>query len=328
MAYYWFIGFGFVLLAIGSSAALRGGARLACALGFSPLAIGLLVIPAATSAPELLVSLRALSVGAPDLAVGGIIGGTILTLLFVLGFGALIHPLASSPKVVFRDGGALLVAGLAFALFAGSGTITWHEGILFLVGFAVYIALAMFTDWRRTTEHSVPRACAQAFSGKEPTIAGGLFLLTLGIVAILLGAHLTIAGSIVLARELKLPVAFAGLTVVAASVSLPELGVVMAAVLRRRSNLAVGHILSANVFGLLCVVAIMALIAPVPVSHMLMADVAVMVGAIALLLPLLAMRWQLSRPRGLFLILCYGGYLVFLAARQGWLPLSLLPWIG
>jgi cation:H+ antiporter len=112
---YWFLGGGLVLLLFGSEAVVRGGVALSRALNLSPLLIGLLVITTGTSAPEFAVSLEAAHTGAPDIALANVVGSNILNLLLILGLAALVRPLSSSPKVVFRDGGAMLLAAAALA---------------------------------------------------------------------------------------------------------------------------------------------------------------------------------------------------------------------
>lgn len=323
---YWFLAAGILLLIAGSEAAVRGGVGLARVLGFSPVLIGLLVIASATSAPELFVALRAATAGAPDIAIGDIVGGNIFMLLFALGLGALIRPLASPPKVVLRDGGTMLVAVLAVTFFALNGDVTRREGLFLFLGFVAYIVVTFFTDWRRSADHSVASSRAAARSQNEPLpVVGGLFLLLLGLICLVLGALFTVDGSVALARTLRLQPAFVGLTIIAFGTSLPKLIGALVAAGRGHTDVAVGLLIGAVIFNLLGVLGITAMVAPLAVSRMLASvDIYVMAGASAVLLPLLAMRWSLSRPKGVLLALCYVCYVAFLVWRQGLLPLSLL----
>ena len=323
---YWFLAAGLLLLIAGSEAAVRGGVGLARVLHFSPVLIGLLVIASAISAPELFVALRAATAGAPDIALGDIVGGNIFMLLFALGLGALIRPLASPPKVVLRDGGAMLAAALLVAFFALKGDFTRRDGLFLFLGFVVYLVVTFFSDWRRSADHSVASSRALARSQNEPLpVVGGLFLLLLGLICLVLGAVFTVDGSVALARELHVQQAFVGLTIIAFGTSLPKLIAALVAAIRGHTDVAVGLLIGAVVFNLLGVLGITAMVAPLAVSRMLAsADVYVMVGASAALLPLLAMRWRLSRPRGALLALSYVCYVAFLVWRQGLLPLSLL----
>lgn len=241
---YWFLAASLLLLVLGSEAVLRGGVELGRAVGMSPLAIGLLVVAAATATPELFVSLRAATAGAPAIALGDVVGTNILNLLLVLGLGALIRPLASPPKVVLRDGGAMLLGSVAVAFLALGGAITRRDGLLLLAAFVVYIVVTFATDWRRSPGHSVPQARALARSQGEPMpVIGALFLLVFGVVGLVLGAHFAVSGSLALAREWRLQEAFVGLTVVAFGTSLPKLITTLVAAARGNTNLAVGHVI-------------------------------------------------------------------------------------
>jgi cation:H+ antiporter len=315
---YWFLVAGLVLLFLGSEAVVHGGAGLSRAIGLSPLAIGLFVISAGTSAPEFVVALQAALTGSPDVALGSVVGSNIVNLLLILGLAALIRPLPSSPKIVLRDGGTMLVASLALALIAWDGVISRREGLILLGVFVVYLVTTFFTDWRRSAEHSVPCARAVArLEGEGPSAAAGLFLLLFGCVGLALGAHFTVGGAVALAHEFHWSEAFVGLTVVALGASLPELVVTIVAVARGRTQIAIGHLIGANIFNILGALGATAAMRHLTISHALMTDILIMAGISALLLPLLARGWKLSRPMGALLVLSYMGYLVFLAWRQG-----------
>jgi len=323
---YWFLAAGLLLLVLGSEAVVRGGVWLGRELGLSPLLIGVVVISTATSTPELFISLRAATLGAPDIALGGIVGGNIFMLLLVLGFGALILPMSAPPKVVMRDGAAMLAGALGLTFFALDGVVSRQDGLILLAGFAVYIAAIVLTDWRRTAEHSVAHARAEAKSqGEVPPIAATLFLLVLGTIMLVLGAHFSVTGSVVLARDLNLHEAFIGLTAIAFGTALPKLLATVIAAARGHNNLAVGHVIGAVAFNLLGVLGLTAVVSPLSVSPILgSVDIFVMMGACAIMLPLLAMKWRLSRLRGALLVIAYAGYLAYVFWRQGLLTPAML----
>jgi cation:H+ antiporter len=318
---------GLLLLLLGSEVAMRGGVGLARFFDFSPLWTGVLVVATATTLPELFVSLRAASMGAPGLALGGLIGTNIINLLLVMGLGALIHPMASPPKVVFRDGGAMLLGCIALIVFALGGAVPRQAGVLLLGGLIAYVVLVLVSDWRRAPEHSVPLARALYRSqGEVPSLIGALFLFFVGLILLGLGAHFSVVGSRAFARLWGWEDATIGLTVIAAGLSLPKLFATLAAAGRRQTDIAVGQLLGAGVFNLFGVLGITALVSPLVFTGRLASiDVYVLAAASAALLPLLAMRWRLSRPRGVLLMLAYGCYLAFLLWRQGLLP-DRIPW--
>ena len=314
-----FLAGGLLLLIAGSEAAVRGGVAVARALGLSPLLIGLFVISAATSAPELAVSVRAGLYGASDIALGNVIGSNILNLLLILGLGALIRPMPSPPKVVLRDGGSMLAASVVLALMAFGHVITRLEGAFLLIAFVVYVVATLLTDWRRPPEHSV--ACARALArmaAGETRGAAGFFILAFGLVCLVLGAHFAVAGAVRFAITAGVSQALVALTVVAFCTSVPELLLTTVAAARGETDLAIGHLVGANTFNILAVVGLTAMLRPLAVSATLAGiDMLVMVGASAILLPMLATSWRLSRTQGALLLISYLGYVAFLAWRQG-----------
>lgn len=315
---------GLLLIFFGSEAAVRGCVGLARQIDLSPLLTGIFVISIVTVLPEFFVVFRAVTMAKYDMALGGLIGTNIINMLFVMGLGALLHPMASPPKVVFRDGGFLLIGSVALIGCALLGEVSRQAGAILILGFAAYVAVVIVSDWRRAPEHSVPLARALYRSeGPMPSTTGSFFLAMLGVIMLALGAHLAVLGSAHLALELGWSEALVGLTVVAAGMSNPKLLVTLLAAARRQTTIAVGQLLGAGVFGLFAVLGLVALIHPIPFPAMLAeTDVYVLAATGLALLPLLAMRWRLSRPRGILLMIAYGCYVAFLLWRQG-LP---LPW--
>lgn len=315
---------GLLLILIGSEVTVRGAVGLTRILDLPPLLTGISVIAIVTVLPEFFVVFRAASMAKYDIALGGLIGTNIANMLFVMGLGALIHPMASPPKVVFRDGGFFLLGCLALIVLSLFGEVSRQAGVVLIVVFFAYIAIVAVTDWRRAPEHSVPTARALFRSeGEIPSITASCFLAVLGVIMLALGAHLTVLGGAHLALELGWSEVLVGLTVVAAAMSSPKLLVTLMAAARGQTSIAVGQLVGAGVFGLFAVLGLVAVIHPMVFPKVLAdTDVYVLAAAGLALLPLLAMRWRLSRPRGILLMITYGCYVLFLLWRQG-LP---LPW--
>jgi cation:H+ antiporter len=315
---------GLLLILIGSEVTVRGSVGLARQFDMPPLLIGIFVISVITVLPEFFLVFRAATMAKYEIALGGLIGSNIANLLFVMGLGALIHPMASPPKVVFRDGGILLIGCGALIAFAFLGEISRLAGALLLLIFVAYIGLLVFTDWRRAPDHSVPLARALFRSeGELPSTTASFFFAMLGVIMLALGAHLTVLGGIHFAVELGWSETMVGLTVVAVGMSSPKLLGTLIAAARGQMSIAAGQLLGAGVFGLLGVLGVVAVIHPMSFPPMLAGtDVFVLAAIGVALLPLLAMRWRLSRPRGILLMIAYGCYVAFLLWRQG-LP---LPW--
>lgn len=315
---------GLLLILIGSEVVVRGGVGVARQFDVPPLFTGILVVATATVLPEAFVFFRAAMMSKPEIALGGLIGTNIINVLFVMGLGALLHPMASPPKVVFRDGGAMLLGCIALMACALTGEVSRQAGVLLLLAFAAYIALVFATDWRRAPDHSVPLARALFRSeGEMPSLTGSICFFVLGLIMLALGAHLAVLGSIHFAAQWGWAETTVGLTILAAGLSLPKLLVTLGAAVRGQTSIAVGQLLGAGVFSLFGVLGFTAIVAPLtfPVA-LANEDVYFLAVASVAILPLLAMRWRLSRPRGILLMIAYGCYLAYLLWRQG-LP---LPW--
>lgn len=322
---YAFVGFGLILLIVGSASVLRGGVGLSRFVGLPPLPIGLLIVSAAISAPEMAVSLQAAVRGAPDLALGTVIGSNIVNILFILGLAALLRPIPASPKAVLRDGGTLVAASIALLVLVKMGTLSRHSGLLLLAGFAAYMAVSFFTDWRRP----LPDGAAGARAGdRELAPAMSMILLLFGLACLYFGGGYVVDGGLALARFYRVPQAVIGLTVVAMGASLPELATAMAASLWGRTSIAACNLVTASIFNILFVLGLTALIHPMAVSRELAgADIYAMTGAAVLLPLILASRWRLTRAQGAFLVLSYLVYLGFVAWRQGLLS-AVIPGAG
>ncbi len=315
---------GLVLILIASEMILRGGVGLARQFDISPLYTGIFVLSVLTVMPELFVTYRAAAMGHTGMALGGIIGSNLFDLLFVIGLGALIHPLASPPKVLFRDGTALLAGCAGLVVCALEGAVSRQAGAALLAIFAAYLVILVLTDWRRASDHSVPLARALRRShGEIPSLAASFFFLVLGVIVLGLGAHLSVIGGIHVATELGWSETTVGLMMIAFGLSSPKLFTTLVVAVRGEGAVVVGQILGACAFNLLAVLGLVALIHPMAIPEQLRhADIFVLAIASLILLPLLAMHWRLSRPRGVLLMIAYGCYLGFLLWRQG-LP---LPW--
>ncbi len=316
-------GAGLALLALGGEAVIRGGVALKRTLGIAPVIVGLFAISIGTASPTLAIAATAAHANLPDIAIGTVIGATLINLLLILGLCALIQPMPSAPKVVLRDGGAILAAGAALAALAWYGEIGRREGVLLLGAFAIYAVIVVVSDWRRSIEHSV--ACAEAenrASREEPSIFGSLFVLFVGAICLLVGAHFIVGSTLSLAAHWHLQPATVAMTAVAFGAALPVFAITAIAALRGYTHIAIGHLITASVFNVFGALGIAALVHPITISHTSFApaDTFAVLGAAVLLLPLLSMNWRLSRANGVLLMLAYIGYLGFTAWRLGLIP--------
>jgi cation:H+ antiporter len=309
---------GLVLLALGGELLVRGAVGMAARLGISPLLAGLTIVGFGTSTPELATSLQAAMAGSPGIAVGNVVGSNIANILFILGLSAVILPLSVNPASFRRDsialgGSALLCTGVAVYGFMGPA-----------IGFVLLASLAGYVWWAYKAESAVPcpegaRHEAEAEDRPVPPGTGPLALgamIVAGLAAAIFGAGWLVEGAVVLASAAGVSESVIGLTVVAVGTSLPELIACIVAVLRKHEDVALGNIVGSNIYNILGILGITAVIKPIEVPAEIAAfDIWVMLGVTALLLVQLRSGWRLSRLEGALLVALYAGYSSILAMR-------------
>lgn len=307
---------GLALLFLGGELLLRGAVGLARNLGLSPLLIGLTVVAAATSMPELLVTVAAGIEGVPDLAMGNVIGSNIANILLILGVTAVLSPVTTGPGILVRDVGAVLAATALVTGFVFLGPIGAGHGVVMIALLVLYLWLTYHSESRASKARRGPEAesgAAETESAAAPTslsTALALAFLIGGIAALGGGSELLVTGAVAIARGAGVSEAVIGLTLVAVGTSLPELATAIVAGLRRQTQVALGNALGSNTFNLLLVLGVLALITPVePAAELLRFDIWVMVGATIVLTPVMLTGWRISRLEGAVFLALYAAYI-------------------
>jgi cation:H+ antiporter len=302
---------GIALLAGGGEALIRGALGLSKRIRLSPLLVGLVVVGFGTSMPELVVSVDAMLAGHPEIAVGNVVGSNIANILLVLGLCAVVTPLNVTPLALRRDAFSMVGATVVFLMLAGAGVLGWQGGLVLLVTLAAYLTLSYRTE--RRAADSPAAAMRQAEAGtleRYPhSLARSLGAVLLGLLLLISGSRLVLAGAVGIAEVLSVSEAMIGLTLVAVGTSLPELTVSFIAALRRQADVAVGNILGSNIFNVLGILGVAACVEPLAVEGRIASiDQWVMLGAAITLVLLLLTDRALKRAEGAVLLSCYGGY--------------------
>lgn len=306
-----FIVIGVVLLTGGGEALIRGSLAAAHRLGISPLLSGLVIVGFGTSSPELVVSIDAAVSERPDIAIGNVVGSNIGNILLILGLCALISPLAVKPLALRRDGVTVVAASVLFLILVGGDDLVRSDASIFLCALAAYLIWAYWTE--RAGE--VPSADLHLAEGEEVTSLPKTTLwivlaVVLGLVLLIAGSQVLLKGAVGVAESLGVSEAVIGLTLVAVGTSLPELSISVIAAFRRHADVAIGNILGSNIFNLLGILGISALLQPLPVhERILQFDQWVMLGTSLILLFFLYTGSRLSRLEGGLLLVAYGVYL-------------------
>ena len=306
---------GLLLLVFGGEVLLRGAVSLAARLGLSPLLVGMTVVAAATSMPEMVVAVAASLEDAPDIGIGNVIGSNTANILLILGTTAMLAPIHTQAKQVLRDGLAMLGATLLFTVLAVIGLIGRIEGVAMLILLIGYLAYS----YRR--ERQQPASETEAALDEEPqgTLSNfwSLAFVTAGVALLVVGSKLLVEGAVDLARIAGVSEAAIGLTLVAIGTSLPELATAIVASYRRHPEIVLGNVIGSNLFNVMAIIPAMALTAPVVVAvEFIQFDVWVMAGVTVLCLVFMVTDWRFSRREGILFLVCYGAYMALLFARE------------
>lgn len=304
---------GLVLLFLGGEMLVRGAVGLAGKLGVSPLLIGLVIVGFGTSAPELMVSLDAALQGQPDIAVGNVVGSNIANILLVLGVAALIYPIHCPAKVVYRDGMAMLAASLVLVGLGITGHIVAWQGGLMLATMLAFIGYSYWSEkYRMAPSGELHQHEAEEFENASRPLWLNVTILGVGLVAIMGGASMLVDGATTIARAAGISEAVIGLTLVAIGTSLPELATSVIAALRKHTDVAIGNVLGSNMFNILSILGITALVTPVPINPAIMNDIWIMLGVAVLLLPVLLTGHRVDRVEAGLFLTAYVGYIAWL----------------
>jgi cation:H+ antiporter len=303
---------GLVLLALGGDVTIRGALAAGRRLNISPLLSGLVIVGFGTSAPELAVSVDAALNAQPEIALGNVIGSNISNVLLVLGLCALIAPLAVKPLVLRRDATVVVGGTVLFLLLVAGGALARWDAALLMSAFVAYLLWAYWSErYRQAPAADMRAAEADTVSALPHSwwVIGPALLL--GIVMLIAGSRLLLSGAVAIAGHYGVSQSLIGLTLVAVGTSLPELAVSVMAALRRYADVVVGNLLGSNIFNVLGILGVSAMLQPLPISaRMLIFDQWVMLGAALAVLLFLYTGRRLSRVEGGILLAAYLGYLV------------------
>ncbi len=320
--------FGLVLLVAGAEILVRSASRLATILGISPLVIGLTVVAFGTSAPEMAVSVQSSLSGqtGADIAIGNIVGSNIFNILFILGLSAMIAPLFVSQQLIRIDVPIMIGISILLLLLALDGNISRSNGLLLFAGIIAYTIFAVVQGRREAA--AVVAEYAQEYLQKPIGVKTQLLNVVniiIGLAMLVLGANWLVDGAISMARSFGVSELIIGLTVVAAGTSMPEVATSVIASIKGERDIAVGNIVGSNIFNVLAVSGLAAIVAPAGVNvspAALQFDMPVMVAAAIACLPIFLSGHLIARWEGCLFFTYYIAYTVYLimtAMQYGWL---------
>jgi len=317
---------GLVVLIIAGDVLVRGSVGIALRLGIPHLVIGLTIVAFGTSAPELVISLKAAMNHAGGIAIGNVIGSNIANVLLVLGLPALIAATPCGEAGATRNAAFMVAVTLVFIALCFFSPIGLVAGIILLALLGVFLTASTLHARKHRKEQKAIAAASAGAAVAEADLACddaleevedvpdsiwiALAYVVLGLVGLPLGAHFTITGATAIASSWGVSEAVIGLTVIALGTSLPELATTVMAAIRQHGAVAIGNVIGSNIFNLLAIIGITAVVVPIDVPpEVLKLDIWVMLACALLLLALAGFRVCLSKVSGLAMTIAYGLYI-------------------
>ncbi len=324
---------GVTILGTGADLLVRGAVTIARAAKVSAAVIGLTIVAMGTSLPELTVSVAASIRGASDLSLGNVIGSNIFNIAVVLGLTALIHPMRVHSNAVRLEWPFMFLASFQLLLLARDGRIDRLEGAFFVIGLGLFTAYVVRLGRTVVRGEAALDAAVEvgalvvrdepadapldagtvAVPSGSPQVGKALLFLAGGIALLVAGGEVLLRGAIDLARVAGMSERMIGLTIVAGGTGAPEAATSIMAARRGQGEIALGNVIGSNIFNILGVLGLTALVRPIAVgTAMLGYDMVWMLAFTAMLFPMMRSAATVSRLEGGVLVAAYGTYLALL----------------
>lgn len=297
---------GFLILTLGAEALVRGASQIALRLGLTPLIIGLTIVAFGTSAPELAVSVKSAIAGNSGIALGNVIGSNIANIGLILGITALIRPIKIESQMVRRDIPIMIAASLLFWSLLLDGGLSFWDGAILSVLLVAYLTFSYFTAEKQTDD--------DVEDTKQNPMLSVLFII-IGISMLVGGGILFVDGAVALAKSFGISEVIIGLTIVAIGTSMPELVTSIVAALKGQSDIAIGNVVGSNLFNILGILGVTALIHPIVGSEISNLDWLSMIAFAIILLPFAYTGLRIGRREAALLVLGYVVYIGYLVAQ-------------
>lgn len=305
---------GFIMLAAGAELMVSSSSRIAIRLGVSPLIVGLTLVAFGTSAPELAVSIQSTTSGSSALALGNIIGSNIANIGLILGITALISPIRIERQLVKKQIPLMIAASLLMGFLLLDDRLDYSDGLFLTSGLLAFLIYSYRQAGSEFESQELTIHPARAIEAAGQTSVN-MLLIVVGITLLVFGSRVFVDNAVTLARLIGISEAVIGLTLVAVGTSIPELVTSLVAAFKHQTDIAIGNIIGSNLFNILGVLGITAIIGTIYGDQFAVADFIIMILFSFILLPFAWTNLSLSRMEGLFLLAGYFVYLVFVGQQ-------------
>jgi cation:H+ antiporter len=302
-----FLVLGLVALFIGAEGLIRGSSALALKIGITPLVVGLTVVAFGTSTPELVVSLKAALIGNSSISLGNVVGSNIANIALILGIAAIIRPLDVHANVIRREIPIMIGLSILLIILLIDGELSFIDGLIFVIGIITYNIVNVMMA-RKEKDAEVDKEFKEGLkTGLGVPIS--IVMIVGGLGLMILGANYFVNSAIEIAKSIGVSDAIIGLTIVAVGTSLPELITSVVAAYKNESDIAIGNVVGSNIFNILGILGITALVIPLSSEGISYVDFGVMLLTAIILLPLSKTGFRISRLEGVFLV---AGYIIYI----------------
>ena len=298
---------GLIVLLVAGDLLVRGAVNFSLKIKIPAFIVSLTVVALGTSAPELLVAIRAILDNSPGIALGNVVGSNIANVFLVLGIPALIAGINTRECNTRKNYVFMMIATVIFLSVAFIGNFSLPQGILFLILLALFLLITA-----RDTLKMQNKTSNLEVENADPNLVFWkiILFLSLGFIGLPIGADILVKNASLIAKSYGLSDEVIGLTLVALGTSLPELATTLMAALRKQAEVALGNVIGSNIFNLFAIVGITTMFGDIPIAPSFFNfDFWIMFGAGIVLFPFVYMRVNINRLWGAFLTLTYAAYL-------------------
>lgn len=299
-----------VILYLGAEGLVSGASSLAKRIGISPLVIGLTIVSIGTSAPELVVSVKAALNGQSALSIGNVLGSNFFNIGIILGLSAIIYPLAVKRQLLKLDVPVMVLASVLFFLLFLDSKISRGEALIFMLLFVSYTAYLLISSKKKDTTNTGDKKNEDEIRLSKHWVIDVLFI-GVGLVALVYGSDLLVDNAVIIAERLGMSEAIIGLTIVAAGTSMPELATSVVAAIKKRSDIAIGNVVGSNIFNILLILGVAGLIQPISTPDINYMDSLSVIGISLLLWFFMKKSSRVGRWQGVVFILFFLTYFYF-----------------
>lgn len=309
-----YLAIGLIMLVAGAEGLVRGGSSLALNFGVSPLVIGLTLVAFGTSSPELVVSLKASLENNSDISLGNVVGSNIANIGLILGLAVIIQPVIVKLQIVKKEIPIMIGISILFFLFLFYfNSINLVAGLFLILLLLIYTGYGIYASRKEegtdAAEELEPAKKLKTFTAVVFAV-GGLGLLAFG-------ADLFLKGSVELARKIGISDVVIGLTIVSVGTSLPELFTTVYAAMKKQADIALGNVIGSNIFNILGIIGISAVVNPIDNSSINTIDMGVMLFFAMIVWVVSKTGYKIQRIEGILLLAVYSAYIYYLIAVAG-----------